>query len=1183
MNLSWGGIEMAIATNKKAFYRAVSGIAAAAVFLATVVQPVLAGGSWLSKTHQAKPKSESGVYAAGAESNETIFDIVISLYDAPAGDDDPTNDMGGEDQTPYENIVRFWADAVCEESNGQHKLGKVRFFSNGVQGSLADVVWNEREWPRASASGFGRSGKRITFGDIFPEGCGPSCDINFLGTAGRQEDAGYTLGHEWGHYVYGLYDEYEGSDASETRISFPQVGDTEPAPAIMNSQWNARSGTTNDFSWLNHTTSDNYEANTAQGRSYGASGWEVLLQSTDDDPKDGDRSTLGQRVEYTALDGAEPDAGDNWVIEELPGDQAICRNQLEMIWMQDDVEIQLALDRSNSMSGDPFTNATAAAKNLVDESADGNTALGVVSFGSTATQDQAIIAIPDPGDTTKTAIKDIIDGLSADGNTAMFDAADLALTNMLDYATTNSTDAAQIVFLLSDGVDTASSSSNQGAVTTAYQDADVPLITLAYGSFAPEGVLRELADDTGGFFRASPTSLNEVQSTLLAVKASFTSSSAISQTSRSAPASGSTDFNFAVDSTMKEVALFANYTGVTSDIDFSLSSPAGAVPLGFDCQAVATSTSCSGIVQSSTLQTQGTGSWALSASNTTGSAIAVNVDIIATPLPIRHYDLVVAPVGGSVVSYPTPLLLTAVTSERLPITGVNLAATITNPSGVTTSFSMGDAGTDGDGVAGDGIYSAILRYQENGIHTVKVDINNDSLNAAFTAEGLLPGHPSSTEAGGTPTPPVPPAITELFDRTSTIQVTVADIPASGDDHPNSVPGTPVTPNNADVPGIIDYAGDHDYFTVTTDSREKLVFRATGLSPDMVATLTVFAEDGVTELASGRSDQLIGDASYVALEVPVNGDSQLHARVVHTDDGLGTYLFSAGSRIFSDAARIAIDIKPGNGLNPINTGNNGVIPLAICNGNGIVNTVEINDPSVANGYGAASTNIDLESIRFGVDRNQAALGTTLAPPRHKLYQQATLAGHMTKFNGGTLMRLDAPACAGDPAGADLALHFETQGTGLYGGLKEACIDGRLENGVIIYGCDEVNAFDKDNDGVSDTAEASIFSTDLNNPDTDGDGLTDGAEIYGLNWPNQYTSSPTSQDTDGDWIKDQFEIGFLGTNPGSADTDGDTIPDFWEAIYWTNPTDANSANGNPDGDAYTNLQEYQNNTNPRVFDP
>ncbi len=51
---------------------------------------------------------------------------------------------------------------------------------------------------------------------------------------------------------------------------------------------------------------------------------------------------------------------------------------------------------------------------------------------------------------------------------------------------------------------------------------------------------------------------------------------------------------------------------------------------------------------------------------------------------------------------------------------------------------------------------------------------------------------------------------------------------------------------------------------------------------------------------------------------------------------------------------------------------------------------------------------------------------------------------------------------------------------------------------------------------------------------------------------------------------------GTAP--TDTDGDGMPDSWESVNGTSPGVADN-NSDPDGDGYTNLEEYLNSTNRR----
>ncbi|HEV7402338.1 MAG TPA: cadherin-like beta sandwich domain-containing protein [Chthoniobacteraceae bacterium] len=64
---------------------------------------------------------------------------------------------------------------------------------------------------------------------------------------------------------------------------------------------------------------------------------------------------------------------------------------------------------------------------------------------------------------------------------------------------------------------------------------------------------------------------------------------------------------------------------------------------------------------------------------------------------------------------------------------------------------------------------------------------------------------------------------------------------------------------------------------------------------------------------------------------------------------------------------------------------------------------------------------------------------------------------------------------------------------------------------------------------------------------------------------------------------IELTVTLTNPNDKDSDHDGLPDDWEIANLLNPNDAtgvNGANGDPDGDGYTNLQEYTGGSNPRL---
>jgi 1,4-alpha-glucan branching enzyme len=59
-------------------------------------------------------------------------------------------------------------------------------------------------------------------------------------------------------------------------------------------------------------------------------------------------------------------------------------------------------------------------------------------------------------------------------------------------------------------------------------------------------------------------------------------------------------------------------------------------------------------------------------------------------------------------------------------------------------------------------------------------------------------------------------------------------------------------------------------------------------------------------------------------------------------------------------------------------------------------------------------------------------------------------------------------------------------------------------------------------------------------------------------------------------------FSQVPPPNPDVDGDNLPDAWETAHSLNPNDPSDASQDPDNDGYSNLQEFQNGTDPHAWD-
>lgn len=247
-----------------------------------------------------------------------VIDLSISLYKAantPA------------ERAPYEEILMHFADAIYEMTNGAHKVRNVTIYQNGRHARTADVVWKTQEWPCAHVNGYGVPGYSVYMGDLF----------NFTDFTVDRRCGGYVLAHEWGHYYYGLFDEYRsgpGNSCPASDPGCPHPDDTPVRNSVMNDNW--RACIDGDFNWLNFSIPKNQTRNNAQYRIFNASAWEVLARPTAQDPRNAARWALRERSYFPELASVAPTGNRNASLELTAPDASLqARSVLNIIWADD--------------------------------------------------------------------------------------------------------------------------------------------------------------------------------------------------------------------------------------------------------------------------------------------------------------------------------------------------------------------------------------------------------------------------------------------------------------------------------------------------------------------------------------------------------------------------------------------------------------------------------------------------------------------------------------------------------------------------------------------------------------------------------------------------------------------------------------------------------------------------------
>ena len=175
------------------------------------------------------------LFCLGASMGEAVL-----LYDSPspihltvAVDDYVAKDEANR-RKKVNDSFNFMAVAIYEMSRGMHRLGKVR------------VVKSAREYLHINYleehPGTGALSQAATYLPYGQNAIGANrINIGYKNFQGYSNTLGYTLGHEAGHFIYGMFDEYEGKSILPIPWHNPWMFDDGLAvkPTVMQSQEDA--------------------------------------------------------------------------------------------------------------------------------------------------------------------------------------------------------------------------------------------------------------------------------------------------------------------------------------------------------------------------------------------------------------------------------------------------------------------------------------------------------------------------------------------------------------------------------------------------------------------------------------------------------------------------------------------------------------------------------------------------------------------------------------------------------------------------------------------------------------------------------------------------------------------------------------------------------------------------------
>ena len=616
-----------------------------------------------------------------------------------------------------QNRLQQASELLFDATDGQHQFGTIRICNNSRGGRNADI-WFQNDGDRSFVSGgcvpgLGTNGCHIT---LFEK--------NALADVGANADGRHVIVHEFGHYGYGIFDEYvtpTGTEAVCLAAPFTSAG------SLMENFW------LRPISEFCVASNHDPDGDTRQDALRGESSWETM------------KHFFPNLTVPTGLPAAGP----------LTGAATIGWQVL-----QPETRMVLVIDRSGSMAFpiDKINNAKAGAKIFTDLASTGDK-LGIVSFSDTVTVDFPLTTITAG---TKAAAKTAIDRINAVGATNIGGGLRAALNQIIAAGPQG---CQQVIVLLTDGIH--NSGEHPNSVLTDLKAQGVIVHTVALGGDADPALLNAIAAQTSGHFfsAASGADLLAIFSTLFTE--STENGGLITGALQPILAGQTRDTSVTIDAHTPEAKFLITWPGI-ADVQLTLVAPDGKL---ITPATPAIQFSSGSNYQLYAMTSVQAGQWIMRITGLGGGP----VDVTAQALGVSPEISFTAMSNKSSVVFPEPILVNAIPTALANVVGATVSGTVKRPDGSVVPITLLDDGlpAHGDLQASDGAYSALFSaFNQNGTYTFNLTARSSNA-FLFTGEGLFAeplGVPASE--GADPTRPAP-----IFTRDTAFSVLVSGVPA----------------------------------------------------------------------------------------------------------------------------------------------------------------------------------------------------------------------------------------------------------------------------------------------------------------------------------------------------------------------------------------------------------------------